>query len=378
MKKHKYKIIINSEPKVSGSVYKYGNTDGIEIRVSNQKASISYEMSVIKSFEDFTSLKDRVFKDAYKKIFLIHAVKCNTGLQVNKIIIQIDDSEKIITKENDLTGHFPFVFSLIKNENLGLGSEWSELEGKILELTKTKLIDDQRFSAVYAFLNAKTREYRIDRFSNLWMSMNAYYNYVAKKYEDRIKQEYQVNNLTSNLKLSMRDAESIGLVAWLMDQRYTDMTKKDELEKLWKNNYVIEKELEDLSESDSEKLFVASSKELEGEIIPESYSKISNRAKEFNVKTFPFILLIYAYNLRCKYFHGNTPTLLVSAYNDYEICVLSTVNYFLERFLSDNIPKIFEDDFWNESKQEMAINYVKYIRKWNDEKFQKEIKKAKI
>ena len=38
---------------------------------------------------------------------------------------------------------------------------------------------------------------------------------------------------------------------------------------------------------------------------------------------------------------------------------------------------MFEDDFWNESKQEMAINYVKYIRKWNDEKFQKEIKKAK-
>ena len=53
--------------------------------------------------------------------------------------------------------------------------------------------------------------------------------------------------------------------------------------------------------------------------------------------------------------------MLIMAYNDYEITSLNTINYFLERFLNENIPMMFQEDFWDENKQKQAVSYIEYL-----------------
>lgn len=71
-------------------------------------------------------------------------------------------------------------------------------------------------------------------------------------------------------------------------------------------------------------------------------------------------------------FHGNRTTLLFSAYNDYEIAVIRTANYFLETFLNENIPEIFKPDF--------SVKYFKIMEEYlrDNYEFEKILKKLRL
>ena len=196
--------------------------------------------------------------------------------------------------------------------------------------------------------------------------MNAYYSYSAQQYEERVKKDHDISDLSGKLKVCGKDAESMGLVSWLLDEQYTDISDRNRLRDLWKNNYVIESILQKYSISDIEKLYTAAEDELKGKALPSEYSQLKDRAEKFNVKLYLFLLLIYPYNLRCKYFHGNSPTILIAAYNDYEISALETVNYFLTQFLNEKIPEMFSDDFWTDEKQKKAERYVEFLNRGED------------
>ncbi len=92
--------------------------------------------------------------------------------------------------------------------------------------------------------------------------------------------------------------------------------------------------------------------------LPEECKKLEQCAARFGVSLFSYLLLIYPYHLRCKFLHGDRSRLLVVAYNDYEMNVLRTVNYFLQHFLDSEIPKMFLDGFWTEKEQEGMENYI--------------------
>ena len=59
------------------------------------------------------------------------------------------------------------------------------------------------------------------------------------------------------------------------------------------------------------------------------------------ISAWGFLLLDYAYYMRCKYFHGNKTTVLFSAVNDREICALRCLNVFLGNYLREAIPAMF-------------------------------------
>ena len=376
-KKHRYRVTFNKRPHADTKTYNFGRTRNIGLRVDYQCAEVSFEMTGLKSAEDLVTFNSKLFRDAYRKILFVHAVKMSEGLKVRKLIIDIDGVKSVFDEKNDANGHFPFMFSMIGDRDLQLDSSWEGLEDIIINTTKSNQDEDVRFAAVHAYLSAKNRVYAIDKFTNLWTAMNAYYNYCAGQYEKQLKADYGVTELKRSLKLAGSDRDALGLICWLLDSHFPmigEEGKSAELKALWKNNYEVEEYLRTLPAEDIEKLYDAASAELRGEEIPDRFAALSNRAGQFGVKLMPFLLLQYAYNWRCRLLHGNRSTFLFMAYNDYELSVMHTINYFLERFLNDAIPKIFEDSYWDQEKQQMAIDYMRHIRmKGGKDVFQKNL-----
>ena len=54
--------------------------------------------------------------------------------------------------------------------------------------------------------------------------------------------------------------------------------------------------------------------------------------------------------------------MLFCAYNDYEIAVLHTINYFMDRFLNEAIPKMFHEDFF-EKDYDLIKQYMRETSK---------------
>ena len=87
----------------------------------------------------------------------------------------------------------------------------------------------------------------------------------------------------------------------------------------------------------------------EQSILPDRYKPIQDIADQFQMPAYTFLLLQFPYYWRCNYFHGNKPTTIISAFNDRSIAVLRTINYFLDSFLCDEIPKLLRDDFFDDN-----------------------------
>ena len=362
MAKHKYEIIINNPCKSKDAVYDYGNIKNISLAVNNQKAHIKYEVGSLRTASDILRFRYKDFREAYRKVILLHAIKYNSGLEIKKIIVKIDGESFLFDKEHDEIGFFPYMFSMIMKTDLGLGESWKELEEDIIKSTCTQIKEDLRFSAAYSFLASRNREFLVDRFANLWTAMNAYYGFVARRFEEKLMKDYSLDSLDRNLNISKADADSIGLVSWLVYPQYATESERKELKQKWANNYDVERIVENYNIDDIKKLYDSAKKELKGETLPKEYAELANRAAEFKVNVYSFFTFVYPYYLRCKYFHGNSPTVLLAAYNDYEIRTLELVNYFLTMFLNEEIPAIFKDDFWDDKKQKSAIEYIESLR----------------
>lgn len=141
-----------------------------------------------------------------------------------------------------------------------------------------------------------------------------------------------------------QEADLIGATLWQIDPRYTKLSK-DEANEIWSGDYSIEKALSGYTEEDIEDLYEDLLQELTTKQLDPKHEVFKKRAEQFGLSSFTFMLFEYSYNWRCKLFHGNRCTLLFSAYNDYEIYVVKTINYFLDRFLNENIPHLFDEFF---------------------------------
>ena len=81
-----------------------------------------------------------------------------------------------------------------------------------------------------------------------------------------------------------------------------------------------------------------------------------------NVSAYAFVLLVYAYYLRCKYIHGNKATILFAAYHDAELAALRVVNRFLSEYLKQAIPETFNENYFTEG----MYNSVRITTKTNN------------
>lgn len=354
MAKHSYVIHMNGGYRKNPQTYKFGNTKGIELAIGRQKATVAFEMGTRKTHDELIHFSLKLFRDAYRKVYFLHAIMNGEGLTVRQLSISIDGEERIYDGN---TPNFPFLFSMI-GKNLCLDPSWAGLTGTFLSTTKTEQEEDLRFSAVYSYLSGLSREYEIDRFSNLWTAINAYYTYRNACYERYLETVYGASEeIKKKLRIS-RESDLIGALVWQFDGHYNNLGKP-KAEEIWRGNYEAEKILEKLGSEKLESLYDASFRALsEKTEFTEACQSLECRAEEFELTLFSFLLLEYPYHWRCNYFHGNRGTPLVAAYNDYELSVLRCHNYFLRRFLNQEIPNMFRGDFWDEKKQRQTEEFV--------------------
>lgn len=332
MAKYSYKIIFNEDCSDKRAlVYYFGNTHNIKLSVSKGRAVVWMNMTVKKNKNDFINLDFPVFKDAYRKILLCHVCKYGSGLKVKNIKVVIDNDEFCITGED--TDMFPLMFSMIPDKSFNLNAKWSNelFINKIISSNKTNSNEDFRFAAMYSYLQSKGREYVIDRFTGLWVSMNAYYNYSFQnaKNTKRKSERNKINNLVN-----------------VLGYRKLSKDKKTIDKAMVKLVYTLPR----VSISEYKLIYdFAESKEVEINNHP-VLKPFTEASKELDIDLFTLILFEFPYYLRCKYFHGNKCTLLISGYNDYEIMYIGMINYFLDRFLDERIPSMFiEEDIENEN-----------------------------
>lgn len=378
-KKHKYLININGGSGKSELIYQYGRVKNISLRIGRQRATIIFETNTAMTAVDITSFRGNLFRDAYRKAYLLHALIKNEGLVVNRIDVNID-GEQTSFDEND--SFFPFMFSMIEKKPLTLSESWSDLVPAFLASTKTKMEKDYRFVSAFSYFASKSKRYLIEQFTNLWTAVNAYYSYIALCYENELRVELgiAVNNepikYKKELLMIKNDKRSIGALCWLLYPKYEYPKNSEEL---WKHNNNTEKILSKYSSFQIQELYEASFAELTGTALPSKYTDLAECAELFGVPLFTYLLLIYPYHWRCDLFHGNRATMLFCAYNDYEISVLHTVNYFLDRFLNEAIPQLFQEDFFV-NDYEKVKQYMRKISLMSngvndfDKKFEKERK----
>ena len=318
-----YKIIFNSRcAERTPLVYSYGNTKDIRISLAKNKAVVSFTMGVKKTIDDFARLKVNIFADAYRKVLLCHACKYGCNLQVEKITTCIDDDEYELNEDN--TDAFPLMYSMISSDSFNISEAFGSggFLNEIVSTTKSDAETDLRFVSLYSYLQSKKRNYIIDRFSNLWTSMNAFYNYYYKmteqyKKDPRPKDKAALDNIIKIL----------GFGGCISSQNEREQNKQF---------YHKMKDLLSGMKNDKELYDSAFSKRKDIR-----FEKLQECAGELKMDLFPLLLFEFPYYLRCNYFHGNQCTILISSYNDYELRCLETVNYFLDRFLDERIPMLF-------------------------------------
>ena len=358
MKKHLYVINFNGGSGQNKKRYQFGRVKDIALFIGKNKASIRYESGVIKEQEDFITFKDKLFRDAYRKVHLLHAFIYNFGLRVDKIEIIIDGDSKGYDKSYS---SFPFLYSMIRPKYLGLGGAWKDIIPETLAVSKSVMDKDLRFVSVFSFLLAKSKYYETERFSNFWTAMNAYYSYVALCFEKKLRMELGVNEneeLRSALTLH-GDYQSIGAMCWLIGGKYRSYGKED-TDKLWKR-HSVENILGSYKEPQIKKLYEAAAEEADGVGLPAEYADLAACAEELGVSLYAFMLFVYPYHWRCDLFHGNRTPVLFLASTDKELTMLHVVNYFLERFLNESIPKMFDEDFFAEAKYEKVKQYMRLV-----------------
>ena len=357
-RKHQYKLTINGGYRLNAREYAFGSVKGVQLLVGPQKATVIISVRSRLSEEDILSFRSKVFRDAFRKVYLVHAIEYKTGLIPERIDIFIDDTIYTYDKNSP---NFPFLFSMLDG-NVNVDESWTKIIPVIINIPKYKMDNDLRMSAVFSYLAAQSRKYAIDRFSNLWTSMNAYYSYLNKCYEQHLKIHYSVPEEAIKKLSITAEADLIGAAVWQVVEKYKKFKGK-EADDLWKGNYDVEKYLALLNETQIKELYDDSyAFRNDSSAGKEKYSLLIERAETFNLPLFTFLLFEYPYHYRCNYFHGNKSTLILMAYNDSEYYVLRTINYFLETFLKQEIPKLFADDFWTLERQEKTERYIASIK----------------
>ena len=345
MTRYRHEIRFNGGFSENKRTYSFGRIRDIELYIGNGKASIVFWLSTRKKPEDFISFSVKAFRDAYRKVHQIMLFQYQKKLTVNKIEFIIGRTKRIY---NGKDKHFPYLFSMI-GDDIDLDPSWNKVVDPLLNTTKSKQDNDRRFSVAFSYLSGISRQFEIDRFTNLWTAMNAYYGYIEECYRDYLKNQYGAADTEVEKLRFKAETDQIRLACRLIAGK--KLTAADE--SAWKEaEYEL---INTLTVIDSLPDFYDETYQaLTDDTYHTKYERLEIAAGKLGIPLFLFLLLRCPYKTRCKYLHGEKTTTLLSAYNDVDILVLKAHNCFLQRYLNKAIPQMFEEDFWKEENQEIA------------------------
>ncbi|MCR5796229.1 MAG: hypothetical protein K6G61_12885 [Solobacterium sp.] len=257
---------------------------------------------------------------------------------------------------------------------MGLTDAWKseEMIRYFLGLSKTKSDTDRRSCAVHAFLAGKSRTYSTDRFLNYWTAMNAYYGFFGDNFSKTYKEKY--HKLTRKYNLINKDSKTITVLICseikkdliimdfklLKDPKEEEKKDKDSEDKgeKKKETFYTNKLLYECTGEDIDDLYDDALANLDSEVGEGNpYKPLYNATDAIGIPLYVYLLLVYPYMLRCNYFHGNTVQPVIAGYRDPEIFDLNIINRFLERYLTEKIPTMFEDQVIDDE----SFEYIKRI-----------------
>ena len=357
---HRYKITINAAPqKPITYTYKYDKTEGIELKISKQKVAVSFQMTTKKEYDDIISFRVRLVKDALRKAHLLHAISFDSSLTVKKIIVVIDDEERIYT--NTTTG-FPFFFSMLDSKNFGWGQSWSQNQiVAVLSGTKTQTENDYRFISLFSYLAGQSKQFEIDRFICLWTAMNAHYNFISDCFDEHLKKKSNADtqaDLSSKGQVRRNDRAAMSKLVRILGCGVETPSEAMRNENA-KDYGAMKDYLQQISIPEIEQFHAALYRcRCDHTYVPEGSmgSHLKKCMEHSHLSAYAFILLAYAYYLRCKYVHGNKTTVLFAAFHDAELAALRVVNYFLSEYLKQEIPAMFDENYFTEEMYQLCKN----------------------
>ena len=351
-------------------VYKFSNTKNIELHVKKNSATIKYRMKTKKTPNELIAFKDGVFKDSYRKIFLLHGLLFDQDIKVKTVTISVDEIKE--TYNSDTEG-FPFIYSMISKIPMQLPRAWKTKEFcfPLIATPKSNSSNDFKQISVLAFLCSKGRPYIMDRFTNLWTSMNAYYNWYADIYNEYFRKKYHYDReiyekIRKNISDEMKDDfDKLRNETLSNGRQFSFITSGDTncmkllMESINTNGAFIKtaqfdsnvamraklhtfaNELCALSSDELERLYSYATFLLQGAKIrsdDEFYDLVMHVKSMDRQNIYFFLVFEYPYICRCKYLHGSKALLLLSYENEFEIRRLRAASFFVEKFLSERIP----------------------------------------
>lgn len=357
--KHTYTISINRIPASREPLeYKFRQT-ACTLTCSRGSAAVRFQMGTKKTHEDLISFRVDLAKDAMRKMYLYHALRFDSRLRVRSITVTVDGESQVY--EKGCPG-FPFLYSMLTSGELGLPESWHDRDflTTVLTATKSKTDSDHRYACLFSFLAGTGKIYESERFTCYWTAVNALYNHIfdcARPFHATAHGATRYEDLSNKKKTLSGDSVGIGALLRLTGSG-TGLGSQSERQANRRRYGAVKSHLRRLSREDLRELY----RQLllhrsDPAWFPEG--PLGEHLREFLPGTgatcWGFLVLDYAYYIRCNYLHGDKTAILFSAATDPELAAFRALNVFLGEFLRELIPQVFREDWFTEELYRTAF-----------------------
>ena len=339
--KYYYDIAINTPSKRGKTVeYLYGNIRGITMTIGQHGVSIRFTTSRLRDPDVMMTEEDTLVMDAIKKSCFLFALVNGICLEIRKISISMNG--KLLNTKAFGKVH-PLVYSMLSG-NLGIQDTCLDDPVLLEQIANTpKSKNGRAEAALMAYLVAKTRTYRIERFIYLWMSVNAIYALAIEQTKDSMR--------TRSGKALKRFTEKDGLrlLAAMYNMDYPEIRRENE-KRIQAHAFSLAKRKDPGDCLSILKQTISGDRKSTENI--ERYEVRPGEYEEYD--WLALILFWLPYRLRCRYFHSEN-TIPVFCYEDEKLLQgLAFVNELLEGFLSKELAT------WvtREKREEMLVKHA--------------------
>lgn len=339
-KKHCYEIIINKpSKKYREIVYDYSATKGkgIKLQISNNAIRIIANLSTLYENDNIVVSTNHIFSDAIKKALLLHLLVYSKNIRIKSMHIAIDGENSDIVIPHDAVS--PPVYALVIGElEHKVPKAWTDSTVLNTLVSRTKSNQDSRWAAIFAALCAKNKSFEIERFIYLWMSFNGMYSYFSS----RINPLRPLTKKGRKQPLSEKDE-----LTWMM-KLYNigvETISKNDSKRIANEVIAVLRKYDISSIRSADDISENLKQEIENQLYKED-------GKRYNITSYGYLLVSFAYYFRCNVFHADKPLPLFCYEDEIELKCLHLINTLLEEFIDYNLYKLFDDSYMNAAFEE--------------------------
>lgn len=324
MMKHEYILLLGrTGNRILSTTYTYRQTKGVELEVFEKgiriKASVGalYDVKQVLGYSTFA-----LFPDGVKKGLAVYLAYYSKPFEIKKVSVSIDG---VVTEFDE----YPeiLVYSVIEKPLLRSLSEAWKNEAVLKKLTSfTKSAQDCRMASFYALALSKSKVYEAERFINLWMAFNGFYDYKAENL--RIQRPGK----------RIPDCDMIFNLIKIYGLGNDRIFEKESADIAWAVIRVLEKW--DYKPVTQETLKEDGIHGQMGKDIEALLVRAENGTK-LDLSSYGYLLCFLAYFFRCNLIHADKPVPLFSYATEYEVRCLKLINQMLEDFLEAELPTCF-------------------------------------